>query len=241
MSVSSSSAATAGPSSAPSSASSEHDFTLICVPVFNDKDGTDSGTPPFSVVISAICVEGGRDIIGSIQSWIERFVDEFARAFMETHDSESIEETFLYCVVSLFNEWPMIEARAKSLYEGVRFSAKLIRAEECASDTENIHEDDEGTRAREASVAGSNLDSATYGEKGKQRTESPAGSNSESEEKPTYKGKGKQCADAIPEEDQELNGDIYKASVGGSKVDSEEEPLAYNGKGKQRAAGPRED
>lgn len=132
------------------------------------------------MVISATCVEGGRDIIGSIQSCIETFVDEFARAFMETNDSESIEDTFLYFVVSLFNEWPMIEARAKSLFEGVRFSAKLIQAEECASDTENIHEEDEGTRAEEASVAG-------------------------------------------------------------SKVDSQEEPLAYNGKGKQRAAGPRED
>jgi hypothetical protein len=228
MSASSSSAAAADPSNA----SEQFDFVLICIPAVSVDEETDSGTPRFGLeIISAMPhrddgVDNERrwEIVNDVRASMNMLITDFVRSFVQTIDSEFTEDTHFNYLVALSNEWPTIQATAKSIHEGVNFSVELRQAEELlAWDPEDESETNGGPSGEKASVAENDVDSEeklpTDEGKGKQRAEDPTEESASDLEN-------------VPQDVKETSGP--EVTVGGSNSDSEEK-LTYKGKGKQRA------
>jgi hypothetical protein len=170
-------------------------------------------------------LERRRAIMNEVQASMKSLIAESFRSFAATMDSQFTEDTQFLFLVSLMDQWPTIEATAKSNHEGVNFSVTLMQGEAFASDFESEAEDNggpsgTGPSGEMASVAEDSEEVPTDEGKGEQRAkdlteESPlqpderpqestdtsgveainVGSNSDSEDKPTYKGKGKAVAE----------------------------------------------
>jgi hypothetical protein len=214
--------------------SAQSDFVFFCIPNIDFDGETDTATPRLDLqVISAmrrddagdVDLERRRAIMNEVQASMKSLIAESFRSFAATMDSQFTEDTQFLFLVSLMDQWPTIEATAKSNHEGVNFSVTLMQGEAFASDFESEAEDNggpsgTGPSGEMASVAEDSEEVPTDEGKGEQRAkdlteESPlqpderpqestdtsgveainVGSNSDSEDKPTYKGKGKAVAE----------------------------------------------